>query len=94
MTVLIGQSQGTAVNGLSVTGVGDHQHTYSFLSQVEYSASASYLAFQVGSGGLTTNPSPNLSAWTNGGGSHSHSLSGDTETRSTNFTYKVWVRIA
>ena len=99
--VLIGQSQATAKNGLKLnsssdfsgtanqtTSDGNHRHPYSRANSLS------------GSGGVIdsgTHPLSYNTQYTDYAGTHSHSIylgSNDTETRPSDFTYKIWVRTA
>lgn len=79
-TVLIGQGQGTAVNGLYQDA---HSHT----------TAMPYRGYVTGSGDIAYGGGGNYT-YPGTSGAQPAIRSNDTETRSTNLTYKIWVRTA
>ena len=79
------QAEGTAVNGLSIGG-GNHSHIY---DGIYLQNGSSFTTISVGSAYLGK-----IDTRTVGNGAHSHTITGDTETRPSNFTIKIWKRTA
>jgi hypothetical protein len=80
------QADATAVNGLSVASAGAHSHTYQRTDPAGEIVSGGVGAVVVGI------ENSNLTRTTSTDGAHAHSLTGDTETRPTN--YAVWWAVA
>tara|TARA_R110002020_G_scaffold28797_4_gene91394 strand:- start:708 stop:1676 length:969 start_codon:yes stop_codon:yes gene_type:complete len=80
------QADATAVNGLAVTGVGDHQHTLN----KHTGPSANYrLTWQT----AYTSPLVLGDQSTNAAGAHTHALTGDTETRGRNVALAYCIKL-
>ena len=77
------QADATAVNGLANSGVGDHVHGTTFAPG---SAGGSFTLTSVG---FTATTSSN----TGGAGAHNHTLSGDSETRPSNYGVNIFIKV-
>ncbi|MBC6720988.1 hypothetical protein [Treponema sp. Marseille-Q4130] len=78
---LIKQGQATAVNGLKVLVAGEHAHNIGSSENGSGAFPRGYYSTQ-------------HSVLSGYAGNHYHSLSGDTETRPTNYTVNLWLRTA
>ena len=95
MDSLVAQEEGTAVNGLSMSGVNlSHAHTMNLASS-NWGGSSN-------SSGIIDRSQKTSASWTNVSGmmnsalgTHTHTLSStDVETRPDNFTVRIWKRVS
>lgn len=86
------QNDATAVNGLSVVSNGNHDHATQLRSNAKFGTRSvgSHVSVDTQTQGSTTSAAVNE---TSQDGSHSHGLSGDSETRPFSYAVNAYVRL-